>query len=75
MQGNEVMRNWIVILGVSALFSQGCAYFVTRDEVSDVRTRIDRISKMVKERRIEEKELGVAIGKARKELARIMEAR
>ncbi|MBU1239956.1 hypothetical protein KJ865_09620, partial [Myxococcota bacterium] len=58
------------------LFSGGgCSYVVTRDEVTDLKSRVGRMSEMVKQRRLEEKQLGEAVGKARRELVRIMEAR
>jgi len=69
------MKMLFTVMIVASVFTGGCTYVVTRDEVTDLRSRVTRISSMVKQRRLEEKQLGEAVGKARRELARIMEAR
>jgi chaperonin cofactor prefoldin len=69
------MRKILPILLILLFMTQGCAFFVSRKEADQMSTRIGRISKLLKKRRKEEKSLGESIGKAKKELNRIMEMR
>jgi hypothetical protein len=66
----------IFILFILSFLSSGCYHFVvSRKEADEMKLRITKISLMQKKRRQEEKSLGEAILKAKKELIKVRTAR
>ncbi|MBN2723940.1 MAG: hypothetical protein JXR95_07730 [Deltaproteobacteria bacterium] len=63
-----VFNKNIFILFLIIFPLEGCSLIVTRTEADQMKTRIERISQMLKKRRLEEKSLGEAILKARRQL-------
>ncbi|MBU1221431.1 hypothetical protein KKF34_15415 [Myxococcota bacterium] len=65
----------IIVLTIIVVLSQSCSLIVTRSEADEMKLRIQKISDIVKKRRQEEKSIGEAIEKARRQLNELRELR
>lgn len=65
----------VTVLIIFTIFSQGCSMIVTRSEADEMKLRIQKISAIVKKRRLEEKSIGESIEKAKRQLNELRELR